>query len=112
MPGFIDLHVHLRDPGQTDKETIETGAAAAAKGGYTTIIAMPNTKPVVDNSDVLSYVLNKGKSVTPVHIYQAGAVTVGMAGEKLTRADLAQYGEGGLCLNCEVCTFPNCGFGK
>ena len=93
MPGFIDLHVHLRDPGQTDKETIETGAAAAAKGGYTTIIAMPNTKPVVDNSDVLSYVLNKGKSVTPVHIYQAGAVTVGMAGEKLTdMADMAAHG--------------------
>ena len=93
MPGFIDLHVHLRDPGQTDKETIETGAAAAAKGGYTTIMAMPNTKPVVDNSDVLSYVLNKGKSVTPVHIYQAGAVTVGMEGERLTdMEDMAAHG--------------------
>lgn len=93
MPGFIDMHVHLRDPGQTDKESIETGAAAAAKGGYTSILAMPNTKPVVDNSDVLSYVLNKGKSVTPVHVYQAGAVTVGMAGEKLTdMADMAAHG--------------------
>ncbi len=93
MPGFIDMHVHLRDPGQTDKESIETGAAAAAKGGYTTILAMPNTKPVVDNSDVLSYVLNKGKSVTPVHVYQAGAVTVGMAGEALTDlADMAAHG--------------------
>lgn len=93
MPGFIDLHVHLRDPGQTDKETIETGAAAAAKGGYTTIMAMPNTKPVVDNSDVLSYVLNKGKSVTPVHIYQAGSITVGMNGEKLTDLeDMAAHG--------------------
>lgn len=93
MPGFIDLHVHLRDPGQTDKETIETGAAAAAKGGYTTIMAMPNTKPVVDNSDVLSYVLNKGKNVTPVHVYQAGAITVGMKGEKLTDlADMAAHG--------------------
>ena len=93
MPGFIDLHVHLRDPGQTDKETIETGAAAAAKGGYTTIMAMPNTKPVVDNSDVLSYVLNKGKSVTPVHIYQAGAITAGMEGERLTdMEDMAAHG--------------------
>lgn len=93
MPGFIDLHVHLRDPGQTDKETIETGAAAAAKGGYTTIMAMPNTKPVVDNSDVLSYVLNKGKSVTPVHVYQAGSITVGMNGEKLTDLeDMAAHG--------------------
>lgn len=93
MPGFVDMHVHLRDPGQTDKETIETGAAAAAKGGYTTILAMPNTKPVVDNSDVLSYVLNKGKTVTPVHIYQAGAITQGMAGEQLTDLeDMAAHG--------------------
>ena len=93
MPGFIDLHVHLRDPGLTDKETVDTGAAAAAKGGYTTIMAMPNTKPVVDNSDVLSYVLNKGKSVTPVHVYQAGAITVGMEGKELTdMADMAAHG--------------------
>lgn len=93
MPGFVDMHVHLRDPGQTDKESIETGAAAAAKGGYTSIVAMPNTKPVVDNSDVLSYVLNKGKSVTQVHVYQTGAVTVGMAGEKLADlADMAAHG--------------------
>lgn len=93
MPGFVDMHVHLRDPGQTDKETIETGAAAAAKGGYTTILAMPNTKPVVDNADVLSYVLNKGKSVTPVHVYQAGAITAGMEGERL--ADLSGMAEHG-----------------
>lgn len=93
MPGFVDLHVHLRDPGQTEKETVETGAAAAAKGGYTTIMAMPNTKPVVDNSDVLSYVLNKGRGVTPVHVYQAGAITVGMNGEKLTdMEDMAAHG--------------------
>ncbi len=93
MPGFVDLHVHLRDPGQTEKETIETGARAAARGGYTTLLAMPNTRPVVDNSDVLSYVLNKGKSVTPVHIYQAGAITVGMKGRKLAdMADMAAHG--------------------
>ncbi len=93
MPGFIDLHVHLRDPGQTEKETVETAAAAAAKGGFTTILAMPNTKPVVDNSDVLSYVLNKGRSVTPVHVYQAGAVTVGLNGEELTdMEDMASNG--------------------
>ena len=93
MPGFVDLHVHLRDPGQTEKETVETGAAAAAKGGYTTIMAMPNTKPVIDNPDVLSYVLNKGRSVTPVHVYQAGAITVGMNGEKLTNMEaMAAHG--------------------
>ena len=55
MPGFIDLHVHLRDPGYEEKETIASGVRAAAKGGYTTILAMPNTKPVVDNADVVSY---------------------------------------------------------
>ncbi|MDD6037633.1 MAG: dihydroorotase [bacterium] len=93
MPGFIDLHVHLRDPGQTQKETVETGAAAAARGGYTSIVAMPNTKPVVDNSDVLDYVMNKAKSVTKVHVYQAGSITVGMNGEKLTdMEDMAAHG--------------------
>ena len=54
MPGFIDMHVHLRDPGMEHKETVETGAQAAARGGFTTIVAMPNTKPVVDNSDVVN----------------------------------------------------------
>lgn len=63
MPGFIDMHVHLRDPGQEQKETIETGCNAAAHGGYTTILAMPNTKPVVDNPDVVKYVQNKAKQL-------------------------------------------------
>ena len=54
MPGFIDMHVHLRDPGFEQKETIETGARAAVHGGFTTILAMPNTKPVVDNPDVVN----------------------------------------------------------
>ena len=62
MPGLIDLHVHLRDPGQTYKETVETGAAAAAHGGFTTVLAMPNTKPVADNPDIVNYVHNKAKS--------------------------------------------------
>ncbi len=56
MPGFIDMHVHLRDPGFEQKEDIESGSRAAAHGGYTTILAMPNTKPVVDNPDVVNYV--------------------------------------------------------
>lgn len=62
MPGFIDMHVHLRDPGQEQKETIETGCNAAAHGGYTTILAMPNTRPVVDNPDVVKYVQIKQNS--------------------------------------------------
>ncbi|MCI8917229.1 MAG: dihydroorotase [Eubacterium sp.] len=88
MPGFIDLHVHLRDPGQEHKETVVTGAAAAARGGYTTIVAMPNTKPVVDNVDVVNYVHNKAKNMAKVNILQAGAITKKMEGMQL--ADIEQ----------------------
>ncbi len=84
MPGFIDMHVHLRDPGQTQKETIETGCQAAAHGGYTTILAMPNTKPVVDNPDVVNYVHNKAEAVGAVHVLQVGAVTKGQQGKELS----------------------------
>ena len=94
MPGFIDLHVHLRDPGQTQKETIETGSRAAAHGGYTTILAMPNTKPVVDNSDVVKYVHNKAKSVGVVNVLQVGAVTKGQQGKEL--ADIRGMYEAGI----------------
>ena len=61
MPGFIDMHVHLRDPGQEEKETVVTGSRAAARGGFTTILAMPNTKPVVDNADVVHYCPQQSK---------------------------------------------------
>ncbi|MGN0290418.1 MAG: dihydroorotase [Lachnospiraceae bacterium] len=84
MPGFIDLHVHLRDPGLEEKETVETGVKAAARGGYTTILAMPNTKPVVDNADVVDYVQNKGKNLGMTHVLQVGAVTKGQKGEELS----------------------------
>lgn len=84
MPGFIDMHVHLRDPGQEHKETVETGARAAACGGFTTIVAMPNTKPVVDNADVVHYVHNKSRDMRLVNILQTGAVTRGQRGEELS----------------------------
>ena len=83
MPGFIDMHVHLRDPGFEEKETIETGCRAAAHGGYTTILAMPNTKPVVDNPDVVNYVHNKAKTVGLVNVLQVGAVTKNQEGKEL-----------------------------
>ena len=83
MPGFIDLHVHLRDPGYEEKETIASGVRAAAKGGYTTILAMPNTKPVVDNADVVSYVHKKAESEGLTRVLQVGAVTKGQQGEEL-----------------------------
>ena len=83
MPGFVDLHVHLRDPGLTYKETVETGGEAALRGGYTTIVAMPNTKPVADRADIVDYVMNKAKSLTKCHVIQAGSVTKGQKGQEL-----------------------------
>ena len=87
MPGLIDLHVHLRDPGQTYKETVETGAAAAAHGGFTTVLAMPNTKPVTDDRLNIRYVHNKAKAMAPIHVLQAGAITKGQKGKELADID-------------------------
>ena len=84
MPGFIDMHVHLRDPGMEHKETVETGVRAAVRGGFTTVVAMPNTKPVVDNADVVNYVHNKAKNIGLAQVLQAGAVTKGQRGETLS----------------------------
>lgn len=81
-PGLVDVHVHFRDPGFTYKEDIESGAAAAAKGGFTSIVLMANTKPSVDNPETLSYVLEKGKT-TGIHIHTCANVTVGMKGREL-----------------------------
>lgn len=82
-PGFVDVHVHFRDPGLTYKEDILTGAAAAAAGGFTTVICMANTKPPVDNEETLRYVLEKGKE-TGIHVLTCACVTKGMAGRELT----------------------------
>ena len=94
MPGFIDLHVHFRDPGLEHKETIETGSKAAAAGGYTTVFAMPNTKPVADNADVVNYVHNKAKSVGLTNVSQVGAITKGQAGVEL--ADIEEMAKAGI----------------
>ncbi len=82
MPGFVDLHEHLRDPGQEYKEDILTGAYAALRGGYTTILAMPNTIPPVDNEDVVNYVIHKAEECK-IHVLTAGTVTKGMKGTEL-----------------------------
>lgn len=84
FPGFIDMHVHFRDPGQTEKEDIETGSKAAARGGVTTVLAMPNTKPVVDNPELVNYVHDKAKEVGLTRVLQVGSVTKGMAGKELS----------------------------
>lgn len=82
MPGFIDLHEHLREPGFEYKETIQTGTTAAAAGGFTTICAMPNTKPAIDSREMVEY-LNEKAADAPVNLVAVGAVTLGQAGEKL-----------------------------
>ncbi len=84
MPGLIDMHVHFRDPGQTQKEDIETGSKAAARGGVTTVLCMPNTKPVVDNPELVNYVHEKGKEVGLTRVLQVGSVTKGMEGKELS----------------------------
>ena len=83
MPGFIDLHVHLRDPGLEYKETLETGGKAAARGGVTTVCAMPNTKPVTDNAEMIASIHERAKTECPVNVIQIGAITVGQMGEEL-----------------------------
>lgn len=94
-PGLVDVHVHFRDPGFTHKEDIESGAAAAAKGGFTTVVLMANTKPAVDNAETLSYVLEKGRG-TGIHVETCANVTMGMQGSELVpMEELAKQGAAG-----------------
>ena len=93
MPGLVDIHVHLRDPGFTHKEDIESGAKAAARGGVTTMVAMPNTKPVVDSVSQVRYVYEKAEKVAPIHILQVAAITKNQNGTEL--ADIKGLVEAG-----------------
>lgn len=94
-PGLMDAHVHFRDPGYPEKEDIITGARAAAKGGFTTVVCMANTKPAVDDIDTLNYVQKKGEQAA-VHVLQAAAITKGLAGKELTDMEaLAHAGAAG-----------------
>ena len=83
-PGFIDMHVHLREPGQTHKETVATGAAAAVAGGFTAVACMPNTDPVNDHAGVTGQILRKAAEANLARVYPIGAVSVGSAGEQMT----------------------------
>ena len=82
-PGFIDIHVHLREPGIEHAETIETGARAAAAGGFTSICCMPNTVPVNDNATVTSYIIDRARKFAVTNVFPIGAITKGSAGEEL-----------------------------
>ena len=77
IPGLVDMHVHLRDPGQTHKEDIITGCKAAAAGGVTSLLAMPNTIPTTDNAETVKYILDKAKNAD-ANVYVAGSITKGL----------------------------------
>ncbi len=88
LPGFVDLHVHLREPGFEYKETIQTGTAAAVAGGFTSVCCMPNTSPVNDNQSVTEFVLDKARAAGLAHVFPVGAITKGSEGK-----ELAEFGE-------------------
>jgi dihydroorotase len=87
-PGLIDLHVHLREPGQEDLETVATGAMAAAAGGFTAVCAMPNTDPVVDNQGTVGFIVSQAQRAAKARVYPIGAISLGQKGERL-----AEFGE-------------------
>lgn len=92
-PGFIDMHAHLREPGQEEKEDIRTASQAAARGGFTSVCAMPNTDPVNDNRGVTEYILSEAKKRAAVNIFPVAAITKSLQGEELTdMADLKEAG--------------------
>src|SRR5689334_5057513 len=83
-PGLIDIHVHLREPGQEHKETIATGTASAVAGGFTAVACMPNTDPINDNASVTQYIVKRAAEVALARVYPIGAVSIGQKGEQLT----------------------------
>lgn len=93
-PGFFDVHVHLREPGTEEAETIRTGGEAAVAGGFTAVAAMPNTKPVIDNASLVQFVVSEGIRKSPARIFPIGAITVGQAGERL--AEIGEMVEEGI----------------
>ena len=93
-PGFIDIHVHLREPGQENSETIETGTRSAARGGFTAVCCMPNTKPVNDNASVTHFIIDRAKAAGGVRVWPIGAASVGSKGEAI--AEIAAMREAGI----------------
>src|SRR5262249_51879995 len=87
-PGLIDMHVHLREPGQEGKETIETGAAAALAGGFTAVACMPNTQPAIDDDTQIEFVRRQAKRAARARVYAIGAITKGRAGKELAEIGL------------------------
>jgi dihydroorotase len=107
LPGLVDLHTHLREPGREDAETIATGSAAAALGGYTAVFTMANTDPVADTAVVVEYVYRRGREVGLVDVHPVGAVTVGLHGQRLAElgamaasaAAVRLFSDDGVCVH-------------
>ncbi len=105
LPGLVDLHTHLREPGGEESETIATGSAAAALGGYTAVFAMPNTDPVADTDVVVGHVRRRGEEVGLVDVHPVGAVTVGLEGTRMAelgtmaRTGVRLFSDDGRCVN-------------
>jgi len=103
-PGFVDIHVHFREPGQTNKETIETGTRAAAAGGFTSCVCMPNTTPPVDHAGTVQFIQDAIERSAIVHVYPTGCITVGMKGQalapigSLARAGCVAITDDGACV--------------
>ena len=95
VPGLIDMHVHLRDPGQLHKETIATGTRAAAAGGFTTVCAMPNTEPTADDASVINYIITKAAKEGIVNVFPVGSITKGLNGKELS--DFKAMKAAGIC---------------
>ena len=93
-PGFIDMHVHLREPGQENSETIETGTRAAARGGFTAVCCMPNTKPVNDNASITTFIVDRAKAHGHARVWPIGAASVGSKGEAIS--DIGAMREAGI----------------
>jgi len=93
-PGFIDLHAHLREPGQESSETMETGTHAAARGGFTAVCCMPNTKPINDNASVTRFILDRARATGSVRVWPIGAASVGSKGEAIS--EIAGMKEAGI----------------
>jgi len=94
LPGFVDLHTHLREPGREDTETIDSGSAAAARGGFTAVFAMANTDPVADSAVITDHVWRRGREVGLVDVHPVGAVTVGLGGTQLAEMGAMAAGVG------------------
>ncbi|BAS18213.1 dihydroorotase [Arthrobacter sp. Hiyo8] len=110
LPGMVDIHTHLREPGREDAETVETGTRAAALGGYTAVHAMANSNPVADTAGVVEQVHSLGRASGWVDVRPVGAVTVGLAGEQLaelgamadSRAQVRVFSDDGICVHDPV----------